>query len=172
MDLIECFEKRRSVRGFTDEEVPDELIDNALLVANMAPSAGNLQARDFIVVRNAGTRTGLAAAAHDLKFVAEAPVVIVCCANHDRIIDYGPRGRDLYCLQDVAASIENMLLYFAAQGYGSCWVGAFDENRVSEALGLPDHSRPVAMLPVGRPKREWAKPPRVGIDGLVHRERW
>jgi nitroreductase len=172
MDLIECFEKRRSVRSYTDEPVPDEIVNEALRVANLAPSTGNLQARDFVVVRNEGTKKGLAAAAHNQKYLAEAPVVIVCCANLDRIIEYGPRGRDLYCLQDVAASIENMLLYFAANGYGACWVGVFDERRVAEALGLPDHARPVAIVPMGRPRKEGSKPPRVRTEDLVHSERW
>ncbi len=172
MDLNECFKMRRSVRGFTDEPVPDEIVNEALLMANLAPSAGNLQARDFVVIRNEGTKKGLAVAAHDQMYIAEAPVVIVCCANLDRIIEYGPRGRDLFCLQDVAASIENILLYIAAQGYGSCWVGTFDEWRVSEALGLPDHARPVAILPIGKPKKEGRQPPRVKIEELVHSERW
>lgn len=172
MDLIECFEKRRSVRGFTDEPVPDDFINETLRVANLAPSAGNLQARDFVVIRNEGTKKGLAAAAHDQKYIMEAPVVIVACANLERIIEYGPRGRELFSLQDVAASVENMLLYITAQGYGSCWVGAFDERRVAEALGLPDHARPVAILPVGRPKKEGSGTPRVRTDSLVHLERW
>jgi nitroreductase len=172
MELTECFEKRKSVRDYTDEPVPQEMIDNVLRIANLAPSAGNLHARDFVVVRDAGTRKGLAAAAHGHGFLAEAPVIIVCCANLDRIIDYGPRGRNLYCLQDVAASIENMLLCIAARGYGACWVGAFDERRVAEALGLPDHVRPVAMVSVGRPKKDGIQPPRLRIEELVHSERW
>jgi nitroreductase len=172
MDLIECFQKCRSVRGFTDEAVPDEVIDSMLSLANLAPSTGNLQARDFVVVREPGTKKGLAAAARNQEYIAEAPVVVVCCANLDRIIEYGPRGRDLFCLQDVAASVENMLLYITARGYGACWIGSFDERRVSESLGLPDHARPVAMVPIGRPKKEGTKPPRVPIKELVHLERW
>jgi nitroreductase len=172
MDLIECFEKRRSVRSFSDEDVPEELVENILLVANLAPSAGNLQARDFIVVRDVATKKKLMAAAHHEEFISHAPVVIVCCANHDRIIDYGPRGRNLFCVQDVAASVENMLLYIAARGYGACWVGAFDEHKVAEALDVPDHARPVTMVAIGKPKKEGTKPPRVKIDGLVHWEKW
>jgi nitroreductase len=172
MDLIECFEKRRSVRSFSGEDVPEELVNNTLLVANLAPSAGNLQARDFIVVRDAVTKRKLMAAAHNAAFISEAPVVVVCCANHDRIIEYGPRGRNLYCLQDVAASVENMLLYIAARGYGACWVGAFDEEKVVEVLGIPEHARPVTIVAIGKPKSEGTKPPRVKINGLVHWEKW
>lgn len=172
MDLLECFEKRRSVRGYLDEPIPEDVVNETLHVANLAPSAGNLQARDFVVVKDAGTRKRLAEAAYNQRFVAEAPVIVVCCANYDRIIQYGPRGRELYCLQDVAASVENMLLYIAARGYGSCWIGAIDEKAVSGILGLPAHVRPVAMVPIGKPKKDGSKPPRVKTEGLVHWEKW
>ena len=172
MDLIECFEKRRSVRSFADEPVPEEVIENCLHVANLAPSAGNLQARDFIVVRDESVRKAVAEASPVHKFLPTAPVIIVCCANFDRIIQYGPRGKNLFCIQDVAASVENMLLYIAARGYGACWIGAFDEKKVTAALGLPLHVRPQAIVPVGKPEKDGTKPPRVRIESLVHYEHW
>ncbi|MDW5563246.1 MAG: nitroreductase family protein [Methanomassiliicoccus sp.] len=172
LDIIECFEKRRSVRAFTDEPVPEDVIENALLMANQAPSAGNLQARDFVVVRDEGMRAKLADASPGHKFLMDAPVMIVCCANLDRVIEYGPRGKDLYAIQDVSASVENMLLYITARGYGGCWIGAFDERKVADTLGLPKHVRPLTLIPIGRPMREGTKPPRVKIELLVHNERW
>lgn len=172
MELMECFKKRRSVRSFTTDEVPDEVIEGALTVANLAPSAGNMQARDFVVVRDADTREKLTAATHEQNHIAEAPVVIVCCANLDRIVHYGPRGKNLFCLQDVAASVENMLLYIAMKGYGTCWIGAFDERLVSAILGLPVHVRPVTMVAVGMPDKVGEKPARMRTAGLVHYERW
>jgi len=155
-----------------DEPVPDEVIENSLLAANLAPSAGNLQARDFIVVRDEDMRRAVAEASPGHRFLREAPAIIVGCANFDRIIQYGPRGRDLYCIQDVSAAVENMLLYIAARGYGACWIGAFDEKKVSSALGLPPHVRPLTLVPVGKPREEIARPPRVRIEGLVHYDRW
>lgn len=172
MDLMECLEKRRSVRAFTDEPVPDDVIENALQVANLAPSAGNLQARDFIVVRDEDVRKAVVEASPGHRFMMESPVIIVCCGNFDRIIQYGPRGRNLYCIQDVSASVENMLLYLTARGYGACWIGAFDEGKVSDALGLPPHVRPLTLIPVGKPKKEGTGPPRVRTEGLTHHDHW
>ncbi|MDD1768646.1 MAG: nitroreductase family protein [Methanomassiliicoccales archaeon] len=171
MDLVECIEGRVSVRGFTSEGVPPELVTEAIRIGNLAPSAGNLQARDFVIVTDPGTRRSLAQAANQ-HYVEEAPVVIVCCANLQRISSYGHRGKELYCLQDVAAAIENMLLFFVEKGYGSCWIGAFDEKAVSRALSIPSHVRPVAMLPIGRPKAEGGKRPRMDPRQLMHYERW
>ena len=172
MRSIDHFRQRRSVRGFTKEDVPAGVIDEALEAANLAPSAGNLQARDFVVVRDGGKKRELAEAAMSQMFVANAPVVVVCCANLERIGRYGPRGRELYCLQDVAAAAENMLLYLSDADYGACWVGAFNERKVSDLLRLPMHVRPVVMLPIGRPAAEGRSPPRIEIGELVHYEEW
>jgi nitroreductase len=172
MDLVQSIESRMSVRGYTAENVPDELVDEALRLAVLAPSAGNLQARDFIVVRNKGMRDKLAEAAFGQDFLRQAPVVIVCCANLTRIRNYGDRGATLYCLQDVAAAVEHILLYAASKGFGTCWVGAFDEAKVCQVLSLPAHARPVALIPIGRPKAQPRRTPRLDMDTVVHRERW
>ena len=172
MRSMELFRNRRSVRSFTDEGVPDQVIAEALEAGNLAPSAGNLQARDFVVVRGIERKRQLADAAHSQMFVADAPVILACCANLDRIASYGPRGRELYCLQDVAAAVENILLYLSSVGYGACWVGAFNEKKVSDALNLPINVRPLALLPVGRPASEGKPQSRLGTDDLVHFEEW
>lgn len=172
MDVVECIEGRTSIRAFRPDPVDDAVIDEALRLANLAPSAGNLQARDFVVVRSPTTKAALAEAAHGQDFVRTAPVVVVCCANLDRIKHYGERGRSLYCLQDVAAAVENMLLYLHSKGFGAVWVGAFDERKVSDVLDLPDHARPVAMVPIGRPAERAVRRRRLPQDQIVHREKW
>ncbi|MDH7509170.1 MAG: nitroreductase family protein [Methanomassiliicoccales archaeon] len=172
MELLECIQKRMSVRSFSDEPVPEEVLLESIRIGNLAPSAGNLQARDFIIVTNKDTKRKLVDAAHGQGFLAEAPVVIVCCANLQRIRSYGRRGVELYCLQDVAAAVENMLLYFVDKGYASCWVGAFDESAVSKILALPSHIRPVAMLPVGKPRGVSHRTSRLNLENIVHWEKW
>ena len=99
-------------------------------------------------------------------------MVIVVCANLVRIRNYGIRGTELYCLQDSAAAVEHILLFTASKGYGSCWVGAFDEREVAQALNLPECARPVAMLPIGRPKEAWRRTPRLQLDTVTHKEKW
>lgn len=172
MEVEECLEGRTSTRVFTTAPVEDEIIDEALMMANLAPSAGNLQARDFVVVRDVHTKIALRDAAYGQDFVKTAPVVIVCCANLERIGHYGDRGRTLYCLQDVAAAIENMSLFLHSKGLGSVWVGAFDENKARAAIDLPDHARPVAIVAVGHPAEKSARRRRLPLEEIVHRERW
>ncbi|HVO77633.1 MAG TPA: nitroreductase family protein [Methanomassiliicoccales archaeon] len=172
MELVECIEKRISVRSFSDDDVPEEVVSEALRLAQLAPSAGNLQARDFIIVRDPETKRKLSRAAFGQAFIEEAPVVIVCCANLNRIRNYGARGTDLYCLQDVAASVENIMLYVCSQGFGSCWVGAFDEAEACKALQLPGHARPIVLIPIGRPREQGSRTPRLKLDTVTHNEKW
>ena len=151
MDVLEAIKTRRSIRKFQDKDVSRELVDRFLDAGRSAPSAGNLQARDFYVVSDAGTKDELVKAAHNQTFISQAPVVIVVCSNPERIAPYGERGIDLYCLQDAGASVQNILLAVHSSGLASCWIGAFDEQMVVSALGLPEHLRPVALLPIGYP---------------------
>lgn len=172
MDVVDCIEGRTSVRAFRPDPVEDSVIDEGLRLANLAPSAGNLQARDFIVVRAAATKKALMLAAYSQEFVRTAPVLVVFCANLDRIAHYGDRGRQLYCLQDVAAAVQNFCLFLHSKGLGSVWVGAFDEARAAAALGTPAGARPVAIVAVGYPAEGGLRRKRIPLAQLVHREKW
>jgi nitroreductase len=174
MSFDECVEGRTSVRNYRSEPVSDFIINETLRIGNRAPSAGNLQARDFIIVVDKEKKKALVNAAFGQKFLAEAPAVIVCCANMSKIeTQYQDRGKELYVLQDVAASVSYMELYLISKGYGSCWVGCFDEAIVSDILKLPDHVRPIVLLTVGKPSKDRRqKPGRVEIKQLTHWEKW
>ena len=153
--ILEVIRRRRSVRRYRPDPVDRETVDRLLDAARWAPSAGNLQPWFFYVVTEARLKRELAAAALRQSFVAEAPVCIVVCAEPERSARiYGTRGRTLYCLQDTAAAVQNILLAAQALGLGACWVGAFDEERVCACLDLPETLRPVAIIPLGYPARE------------------
>ena len=161
MEIERIIRARRSIRAFDPgEEIPAEVVDRLLSAAVWAPSAGNVQPWRFMVIRDPSVRRELADAAFGQSFVAAAPVVIVVAAALAEAYDvYRDRGRDLYAIQDTAAAIQNLLLVSHALGYGSCWVGAFDERAVADRLDLGDDLRPVALIPVGVP-RESPEPPR------------
>jgi len=110
MELKEVIRNRHSVRNFSDIELPRKIIDEIIYYANLAPSAGNLQARDFIIIDDKTIREKLSIAAFGEKFIVEAPISIVVCANFMRISSYGTRGKELYCIQDASAAVENILL--------------------------------------------------------------
>lgn len=166
-DVIDVIKERRSVRRFKPEEVPRATIENLLEAAILAPSAGNLQPWFFVVVLNEALRQKLAEAAGQ-PFIAKAPACIVVCAEPERsAYRYGKRGRELYCIQDTAAAIENILLAATGLGLGACWVGAFDEVRVSSILELKPGLRPVAMLPIGYPAEDKVATPRRPLNEVI-----
>lgn len=168
VDILEAVRTRRSVRRFLDSPVPPEVLEELLNAAIQAPSAGNAQPWRFIVVRERKVREALVPAALGQGFLAEASVVIVVCADLERARKaYGERGITLYCLQDTAAAVENLLLVATARGLGTCWVGAFDERKVSEVLRLPENLRPVVLVPVGKPGETPKPRPRRPLSEVV-----
>ena len=173
MDLFEAIKSRRSIRKYTEEDVSKEDLEKILEAAICAPSAGNRQAWDFVVVRDDSVKKALVGAALGQKFIAEAPVVIVVCANMERsAARYRARGSGLYCIQDTAAAIQNMLLAITALGLGACWIGAFHEEGVTKILELPASVRPVAILPIGRPAGLPQPTPRFRLSEVLHYEKW
>ncbi|MBU4265686.1 MAG: nitroreductase family protein [Candidatus Altiarchaeales archaeon] len=170
MELSEAINGRHCIRRFRPDEMEEEKVEGILEAAREAPSAGNLQARDFIVVRDSKKRRELAEAALSQNSVSEAPLVIVVCANPGKsAAKYGSRGEELYCIQDATAAVQNILLAVHSLGLGACWVGAFDENSVREVLGIPSEIRPVAIIPIGYSAEEPSAPPK---NMEIHNEHW
>ncbi len=168
MSLLEIIKKRRSVRRFqSGREISKDVIEELIEALIWAPSAGNLQSRRFYLVRNQGVKDGLVKAAWGQGFIAEAPLVIVACADMRIGTYYGERGTDLYTLQDVAASVQNLLLLACEHGLATVWVGAFDEQSAAKALELPGHLRPVAIVPVGYPAEQPSAPRRISSEKAV-----
>jgi len=173
MRIPEMIKDRRSIRAFSDRDLTDEEVKLMVEAACWAPSAGNRQPWEFVVVRKAENKRRLAEAAYGQSFIAEASVVFVVCADPGRSASrYGRRGAELYCLQDTAAAVQNLLLTAVANGLGSCWIGAFDEGRAAEAVGAPTGVRPVAIVPVGYPAEMPPPRPRRRLSEVIHRERF
>ena len=172
MELKEAIRNRHSVRSFSPTPIPQPILEEILLAANRAPSAGNLQARDFIIIDDQTIKEQLCAAALNQTFLAHAPLIIVVCANQKRISPYGTRGTQLYCVQDASAAVEHILLSAVDNGLEACWVGAFDEQMVSRILRVPSYIRPVALIPLGYSKEKTRGTQRKNITDLVHINHW
>jgi len=81
MDVREAIQKRRSIRRFKPDTVSDELIQQILESARLAPSGSNTQPWRFIVIKDAETRQKLQTASYNQRHVGQAPVIIACCAD-------------------------------------------------------------------------------------------
>jgi nitroreductase len=171
LDLFKAIDTRQSIRSFTRQKVSDEDVTKIIDAARRAPSAGNIQPWEFVIVRKPENKRRLAAVAGYQEFIAEAPVVVVVCAD-ERMSGrgYGSRGVNLYCIQDTAAATENMLLAACALGLGTCWVGAFNERSVRSILRTPEGVRPVAIVPIGHPAGQPQPRYRRRLEEITHHE--
>jgi nitroreductase len=167
MSLVEIIKKRRSVRKFEEKEIPKEILEELKEAIIWAPSAGNLQSRKFYFVFNEEIKRKLAVAALNQDFIAKAHLVVVGCCDLEKISWYGERGKNLYTICDVSASIENLMLLATEKGLGACWVGAFDEKEVSKILNLPKNLRPIVIAPIGFPAEKPSPPERVSKNEAV-----
>lgn len=163
---------RSSVRRFDDGPLSEEEIGYLLRCAGTAPSAGNLEAWDVVVITDEEIRRSLAEAAFGQDHVGQAPVIFVVCSNYVRsMARYGERGI-LYGLEDATIACTYMMLAAHARNLRSCWTGAFDDDEVRDILSLPQHVRPVSLLAVGKGHPPAQHMNRMDIGQHVHRETW
>jgi nitroreductase len=169
MEFFDVIRARRSIRIFEERPVEEEKIQAILEAANAAPSAGNLQAYEIYLVQDPAALGRLAGTLPRMVFFSVVPVVLVFCANPERAaVRYAERGRKLYAVQDATIACTHAMLAATALGLGSVWVGAFREQEVSEALGLPGSVVPVAMLPIGYPGEIVEPRSRRPLQEIVH----
>jgi nitroreductase len=170
-ELLSIIRNRRSIRTYENKPVEEEKIQMILEAGRWAPSAGNLQDIEYIVVKDPERKRGLYEASYHQNHILEAPINIVVCCNFQRISHYGERGFKLYSLQDSGASIQNMILTAHILGLGTCWNGAFNEEKAKQTLEIPDNVRPVAIISLGYPK-ESPKSSRRNLKEIIFKEKY
>ena len=169
MPIYEAIPTRRSVRAYQDKAVPEDVLSHLLEAARWAPSARNLQPWKLVVVRDPQVRRDLAAAANEQMFLAQAPVIIAA-------VGLNP-GHVMSCdvpsyAVDAAIAVDHITLAAAAEGLGTCWIGAYSQDRVREILGIPDTHKVVVLLPMGYPADEPLPRTRKPMEELVCYDRF
>ena len=164
MDAIRNLLQRRSIRKYTDQPIPEEIV-NSLLEAGMhAPTARNLQPWHFVVVDERSILDKLAVAHPYAKMLKQASLAILVCG--DRNI----QEMDGYIIQDCSAATQNIMLAAHAHGLGSVWLGMYPrEERMREVgklLSIPDHILPVALISIGYPDEHAEAPDRLKADRI------
>jgi nitroreductase len=176
MEFDSVIRKRKMIRKYEQHRtVPEQLINKLLENATKAPSAGHTQVQEFIVVKDSQIRRKLRQASVNQEQVEEAPVLIVVCSNTSRSAGkYGQRGKEFYSVVDGSFASMLILLTATNEGLGAGFVGAFDDEKVAEILGLPlDGSvRPIGIIAIGYPNERPDRLKRIQREKLVHFERW
>ena len=175
MDFDEVVKRRKMIREYDLNrlQIPDKIITKLIRNAHRAPSAGHTQVQEFIIVQDSSTKKKLRKAAVNQEYIEQAPLLIVICSNTSRSIGrYGSRGREFYSIIDGAFASMLILLSAVNEGIGACFVGAFQDNKVSEILKLPKDVRPIGIICIGYPAERPEKLERIDVKALVHYEKY
>jgi nitroreductase len=198
VDVIEALRTARTIRHIEPRDVPDDLINSIIEAATWAPSPGNSQGWDFVVVRDTATKATLrdeiapalreiravvvpepdaaglkmhAAADHLLDSLAEIPVVIFVCGR----AVYPPAApMDDFVWSALYPAVQNLRIAARAHGLAAPMTTAHvvAEPIVRELLGIPDDVKIVAMVPIGWPARPFGPVRRRPAAEVTHHERW
>ena len=200
MDVFDAIKKRRSVRSYRSDGIPDEVLDKLLNALRLAPSGGNQQPYKFIVVRDEETKARLATACNwkpgrpkGQDFIAQAPVVIVACSSKNKSLGrYYRDGKSFLAIErdipaeadrttagylnlvdiDVAIAMDHLTLAAVEEGLGTCWVAALDEQAVKKVVSVPEDMRVQVVMPIGYTD-SWPEPrPRKPLEELICYDRY
>ena len=169
MDAIDAIFSRRSIRKYSAETVPEELVTDLLRAAMAAPSAGNEQAWQFVVIRDRALLDAIPKFHPYAAMLKYASVAILVCGDLSREKFRG------FWVQDCSAATQNILLAATARGLGAVWTAlhpmADREDGMRMLLGLPEHIVPLALVPVGYPGEHPGRADRFD-QSRIHHERW
>lgn len=166
MEAFDAITTRRSIRQYTGEAIPGELLEQILNAGFCAPSAHNLRPWDFIVVRDKEHLSKIAENGKYTKMVRHCDAAVIVCgdtekqANHDLIFN------------DCSAATQNILLAAHALGLGAVWCGVVQPEHIAflrSDLNIPEHILPTALISIGYPNEERPAPERFDAS-RVHEE--
>jgi len=174
MDFDEVIRKRKMIREYDyGKQISDKIIMKLIRNAHRAPSAGHTQVQEFIIVKDLAIKKKLRKAAVGQEYVEKAPVLIVVCSNTSRSISrYGNRGKQFYSITDGAFASMLILLTAVNEGIGACFVGAFEDNKVSAILELPEFVKPIGIICIGYPAKEPERIERISLRELIYYEKY
>lgn len=169
MDAMEAILTRRSVRSYTEAQVADDLVKKMLEAAMSAPSAGNQQPWQFVVITDRKILEAITGVHPYAEMLNRAPLAIVVCGDLDRERYSG------FWVQDCSAAVQNLLIAARALGLGAVWLGVYPlEDRIKgirDIVGLPESIIPLAVVSVGCTSVSQGRADRYD-GGRIHRNRW
>ena len=163
MTVLEAVEKRWACRAYADKDVEAEKLHRIMRAGYLAPTAKNEQRNKLIAVTDPDLRGRLVAACRGQKFVGEAPVVLVACANDERTMICGQSARSMDC----AIAMSFMRLQAIEEGLQGCWLGWYDPEQVRKVLNIPLDYVVVSVMPIGYPAKEGQRSPKKPMEEIV-----
>jgi nitroreductase len=153
MEVFKAIKRRHSVRGFLSKKVEDEKLSKILSAASLAPSSGNIQNWNFIIVKDNVNKEVIAKACQQ-EFLLNAPVIIIVCNLKDKISALFKERAEFYSIQNCALAIENLLLAATALNLSTCFTAVFKEEAIKRKLNIPNNVSVDAVIALGYSNEE------------------
>lgn len=164
MQVMQAIETRRSVRKYQPTPVEADKLACVAEAFRQSPSARNAQNWKLYIVQNPQVRQKvLEATATQPDFLKQAPVVLVACGTSPGVMGNAHRSDSI----DLSIGLAYAVLEAWEQGLGTCWMASYDEERMKQALGLPDGMSVVAISPLGYPDESPEAKPRKPMAEVV-----
>lgn len=170
MQTLEAIFTRRSIRSFTAESIPDEVLQTIIRAAAAAPSASNAQPWVFITVQNARRLAALRSLAPGIIGVPAA--VVIMCLDQRLRRESSDDSFDSITLIDLGAALQNILLTAHDLGFGGCPIGSFHKQGVMAFLNLPEHIEPCLLVALGKPRVIPPAPKKRPIEEIHFHEKY
>ncbi len=172
MNTIDAIQKRWGCRKYSDEPLDKEVLGTILDSGRYAPSAGNLQDRSFIIIKDSSIKAEISQASGNQTWMQTAPVLVVIIAENMKVGKFfGPRGDKVYSIQDTSFAAQNMLLAATDLGLGSALVVGFNEEKLSQILKIEPPARPHAILALGKPLEQANPSSKYPLEKFVYFEK-
>ncbi|MDH6535687.1 NADPH-dependent oxidoreductase [Parabacteroides sp. 52] len=181
--LLEKMKNRRSIRTYTDQDIPESLLNELFAIASRASNTGNMQLYSVIVTRDQANKERQAPLHFNQKMVTEAPVVLTFCADANRFVKWAEQRKAEAGFDNLqtflAATIDAMLFAQAfcdaaeAKGLGICFLGttAYNADKFISELKLPRLVVPIVTVTVGYPAEPLpVQSERLPLEAFVHQE--
>ncbi len=163
MEFYDVLKKRRSMRGYTAEPVPDAVLEKLQDAVRLAPSGCNYQPFKFIFIRNEELRKKIAAY-YPYGWLDQPGMLVAALGNADASW-HRATGESIIEL-DIGIAMEHLILAATAEGLDTCWIGAFPQERVNELLNVSAPWSTVAIAAVGYGSKHPAERPNKTNDEL------
>ena len=181
--MIDIMKNRRTIRKYTEQDIPEELLNELLEVAVRASNTGNMQLYSVVVTRDQSNKEKLAPAHFNQPMITTAPVVLTFCADANRFVKWAEQRKaeaGFDNLQTFIASTIDAMLFAKAfcdaaeeKGLGICYLGttAYNADKIIEALSLPRLVVPIVTVTVGYPVMPLPEQvERLPLAAVVHQE--
>lgn len=185
MNFYEILMKRRSVRNFKDQKVPQQIIEELADVANNAPSGGNIQPLSIIIIQDEEARKQLAQFLDGQPWVQNAPLTLIFCIDFYRVkqwaslsdTDFFGENAFLHFLMayaDVMCAAQNVVIQAESYGLGSIYVGTIltKINKVRKYFSIPNYVLPIISLSIGYPERIPENICKLNNSVVIHKEKY